>query len=51
MRLKKAIEDKLLDVRLRDRLLTEGKITQKEIDKYLEKLEDDEKNGEEVKDN
>jgi len=48
MRLDRALKDKLMDVRLRDRLISEGKITQKEVEEYLKKLEDDKEKSEEV---
>jgi len=38
MKLRLALEDKMLDVRLRDRLLAEGKITKADIDKYINAL-------------
>lgn len=41
MRLCDALEEKQLDVRIRDRLIAEGKITSEEVDKYLKSLEDD----------
>ncbi len=41
MKLRQALEEKLLDVRLRDRLLAEGKITKEEIQKVLKGLPDD----------
>jgi|LauGreDrversion2_5_1035112.scaffolds.fasta_scaffold575557_2 hypothetical protein len=41
MKLRQALEEKLLDVRLRDRLLAEGKITKEEIAKMLKGLGDD----------
>ena len=41
MRLRLALDEKMMDVRLRDRLLAEGKITQKEIQDYLATLKDD----------
>ncbi len=41
MKLRQALEEKLLDVRLRDRLLAEGKITKEEIQKVLKRLPDD----------
>jgi hypothetical protein len=41
MLLKEALEEKLLDVRLRDRLLAEGKITAEQVEKYLQSLDDD----------
>jgi len=45
MRLSKALEEKLLDVRLRDKLLTEGKVTKKQLEDYLKNLQDDHKNS------
>jgi hypothetical protein len=48
MRLKEAIGEKILDLRLRDKLLAEGKITQAEIDKYLEQLPDNAETSEMV---
>ena len=44
MRLRRALQEKQLDVRLRDKLLAEGKLTQEEVQKYLEQLPDDEQN-------
>lgn len=41
MKLRQALEEKLLDLRLRDRLLAEGKITKEEIQKTLKGLPDD----------
>lgn len=41
MKLRLALEEKLLDVRLRDRLLAEGKITKEDIQKMLKSLPDD----------
>lgn len=41
MKLRLALEEKLLDARVRDRLLAEGKITKEEIKKYLDSLPDD----------
>lgn len=43
MKLRLALEEKLLDVRVRDRLLAEGKITKEEVKKYLDSLSDDTK--------
>ena len=48
MRLDRALKDKLMDVRLRDRLISEGKISQKEVEEYLKKLEDDKDKSEET---
>lgn len=41
MKLRLALEEKLMDVRVRDRLLAEGKITKEELQKYLDSLKDD----------
>lgn len=41
MKLRIALDEKLMDVRLRDRLLAEGKITKKEVDDFLASLPDD----------
>ena len=43
MKLRLALEEKLMDVRVRDRLLAEGKITKEEVKKYLDTMEDDAK--------
>ncbi|HLW58126.1 MAG TPA: hypothetical protein VKY27_12100 [Bacteriovoracaceae bacterium] len=45
MKLRLALEEKLLDVRLRDRLLAEGKITKEEVEKFLASLPDDQENA------
>ncbi len=45
MRLARALEEKLLDTRLRDKLLSDGKITKEQLDKYLDTLNDDETNS------
>lgn len=45
MKLRLALEEKLLDVRVRDRLLAEGKITKEEVKKYLDSITDDTKNA------
>ena len=45
MKLRLALEEKLLDVRVRDRLLAEGKITKEEMKKYIDTLADDAKNS------
>ena len=44
MRLSRALEEKLLDLRLRDKLLAEGKITKAQVEEYLNKLDDDMEN-------
>jgi hypothetical protein len=48
MKLKLALEDKLMDTRLVDRFIAEGKISKAEYDKYLTGLADDEGNYEQV---
>ena len=40
MKLKLALEDKLLDTRLVDRFMAEGKLTKADYDKYLASLDD-----------
>jgi polyhydroxyalkanoate synthesis regulator phasin len=45
MKLRLALEEKLMDARLRDRLLAEGKITKEEVKKYLDTLADETKNA------
>jgi polyhydroxyalkanoate synthesis regulator phasin len=45
MKLRLALEEKLLDVRVRDRLIAEGKITKEEVKKYLDSLADEAKNA------
>lgn len=45
MRLKKALNEKILDVRLRDKLVQEGeKLNTAEVEKYLKQLPDDQAN-------
>lgn len=44
MKLRMALEDKLMDIRLRDRLVAEGKVTAAEVETYLNSLADDEGN-------
>ncbi|PIP94481.1 MAG: hypothetical protein COW00_16785 [Bdellovibrio sp. CG12_big_fil_rev_8_21_14_0_65_39_13] len=41
MRLSRALEEKKLDLRLRDKLTHEGKLTPKQIEEYLKTLSDD----------
>lgn len=43
MKLRLALEEKLMDARVRDRLLAEGKISKEELKKYLDSLPDDAK--------
>lgn len=45
MKLRLALEEKLLDVRVRDRLLAEGKVTKEELKKYLDSIPDEGKNA------
>lgn len=45
MKLRLALEEKLMDVRVRDRLLAEGKITKEEVKKYLDNMADEGKNA------
>ena len=49
MLLKQALEDKMMDYRVRDRLLEEGKITKEELEKFMKNLPDDEQKLEESK--
>ncbi len=46
MRLKNAIDQKLFDIRLRDKFLADTKITKDELNDYLKSLPDDAKNSE-----
>jgi hypothetical protein len=48
MKLKMALDEKQLDVRLRDRLVAEGKLTKEALDKALNSLPDDAKNAVEM---
>lgn len=41
MKLRVALEEKLLDVRVRDRLVAEGKLSKEDLKKYLDGLSDD----------
>ena len=45
MKLRLALEEKLMDARLRDRLLAEGKISKEDVKKYLDSLSDETKNA------
>ena len=45
MRLSRALEEKMMDVRLRDKLVAEGKLTKEEVKKYLDGISDDTKNA------
>ncbi len=48
MKLKLALDEKMMDVRLRDRLVAEGKLTKEALDKALNALSDDAKNATEL---
>ena len=48
MKLRIALEDKEMDVRLRDRFVAEGKTTTKDVESYLSSLPDEEGNYEKV---
>lgn len=45
MKLRLALEEKLMDVRVRDRLVAEGKVSKEELKKYMESLPDESKNA------
>jgi hypothetical protein len=45
MRLNKALEDKILDTRLRDKLLAENKLTKTELKSYLDGMVDETENS------
>ncbi|MBT3586689.1 MAG: hypothetical protein HN509_17395 [Halobacteriovoraceae bacterium] len=45
MKLGEALQEKLLDVRLRDKLLAEGKVTPKQIEEFLKTIPDDANNA------
>lgn len=49
MKLAKALDEKIMDVRLRDKLMAEGKLTKAQVDEYLNKVPDDRTKGTEVK--
>lgn len=38
MKLKLALDEKLMDIRLRDRLVAEGKVSKAQVDEYLKGL-------------
>ncbi len=44
MRLNQALEEKKLDVRLRDRLVADGKVSHGDVQNYLQNLPDDGEN-------
>jgi hypothetical protein len=41
MRLSRALQDKLMDTRLRDKLVAEGKVTKQEVEEFLKSLPDE----------
>jgi hypothetical protein len=45
MKLRLALEEKLMDVRVRDRLVAENKISKDDLKKYIETLPDETKNA------
>ena len=45
MSLSDALKDKILDIRLRDKLLAEGKLSEADLQKFLSDLADDEANS------
>jgi polyhydroxyalkanoate synthesis regulator phasin len=45
MRLSRALQEKLMDVRLRDKLLAEDKISKEEVKKFLDSIADESKNA------
>jgi len=45
MKLRLALEEKQLDLRVRDRLLAEGKLSKEEVKKFLETLPDETANA------
>ena len=44
MRLSKALNDKVMDVRLRDKLVADGSLPKADVEKYLNDLPDDSTN-------
>ncbi len=51
MRLSSALKEKLMDVRLREKLVTEGKITRDEVLNFLNNLDDDNSRVTNIEDN
>ena len=45
MRLSRALNDKKMDLRLRDKLVHEGKLSATDVEKYLNELPDDATNA------
>jgi len=48
MKLRKALDEKLMDVRLRDRFVADGKVNQGQVESFLKNLQDDSGNMEQV---
>jgi polyhydroxyalkanoate synthesis regulator phasin len=51
MRLSRALTEKLMDVRLRDKLLAEDKLSKEEVKKFLDSIPDEAKNSSYTEDN
>lgn len=51
MRLGRALTEKLMDVRLRDKLLAEDKLSKEEVKKFLDSIPDEAKNASYTNDN
>lgn len=45
MRLSRALQEKIMDVRLRDKLVHEGTVSQEEVKKFLDSLPDETANA------
>jgi polyhydroxyalkanoate synthesis regulator phasin len=45
MRLSRALEEKVMDVRLRDKLVAEGKLTKEQVASYLAAIPDETDNS------
>ncbi|MDD0852213.1 hypothetical protein HBN50_03850 [Halobacteriovorax sp. GB3] len=45
MRLSRALQDKIMDLRLRDKLVAEGKLSKAQVDEYLTALNDETTNA------
>lgn len=51
MKLRMALEEKIYDSRIRDRFVAEGKVDPKEVQQYLDNLEDDSAKAKTLQDN
>ena len=49
MKLAQALKEKLMDVRLRDKLLENGSVSKDQVEAYKKSLNDDQKNAEFIK--